>query len=356
MIIGLTGTKASGKGIIAEILKEKGFVYSSTSDRVREEAEARKIINYVIKDLQDIGNDLRERFGTDILVKRTLKKLKDAKDSVIDGIRNLGEIEELKKQGAIIIGVDAPQEQRFERILKRGRQSDPKDLKGFLKMEKRDLGEGEKNSGQQTAKCIEAADYKIMNNGTLEELKQKIEYFLMSLENKQGKKENQTIVKREDYISWDEYFMGVALFSAQRSKDPNTQVGACIVDKKNHIVATGYNGFPIGCSDDNLPWQREGDKLDTKYAYVVHAELNAILNSTKDLENCKIYVGLFPCNECAKAIIQSGIKEVIYLSDKYANLDMTKAAKKMFNQAGIRLRQFIPKHKNLTIDFDKKNQ
>ena len=156
--------------------------------------------------------------------------------------------------------------------------------------------------------------------------------------------------------TWDEYFMGVALLSAQRSKDPSSQVGACIVDEKNHIIATGYNGFPIGCSDDNLPWARKGEKLKTKYVYVVHAEANAITNATKSLEGCRIYTVLHPCNECAKLLIQSGIKEVIYLSDKYAHLDEYIASKRMLSMAGIRTRQFIPKHKTLIIDFDKINQ
>lgn len=142
--------------------------------------------------------------------------------------------------------------------------------------------------------------------------------------------------KRENYISWDEYFMGIAMLSGKRSKDPNTQVGACIV-KKNKIIGIGYNGMPIGCSDDNIPWDKEGDFLETKYPYIVHAELNAILNSIKsDLHGSKIYVGLFPCNECAKAIIQSGISEVIFLSDKYRETDIIKASKYMFNQAGVK--------------------
>lgn len=147
--------------------------------------------------------------------------------------------------------------------------------------------------------------------------------------------------KRTDYISWDEYFMSVAVLSSKRSKDPNTQVGACIVSPENKIVGTGYNGFPIGCSDDVLPWSREGNPIDTKYMYVCHAELNAILNSTKDLKGCKIYVALFPCNECAKAIIQSGIKTVIYKDDKYANTDGVKASKRMFDEAGVEYRQMV---------------
>lgn len=148
--------------------------------------------------------------------------------------------------------------------------------------------------------------------------------------------------------------MGIALLSAKRSKDPNTQVGACIVGKNNKIVGIGYNGFPIGCNDDEFPWERKANNInDTKYPYVVHAEANAILNSTKDLHGARLYVGLFPCNECAKLIIQSGIIEVIYLSDKYKDSDSTKAARKMFKKAGVKERQLIIKNKIIKLDFNK---
>lgn len=159
-------------------------------------------------------------------------------------------------------------------------------------------------------------------------------------------------MKREDYISWDEYFMGIAMLAAKRSKDPNTQVGACIVSQDNIIISTGYNGMPKGCSDDEYPWAREGAVGDTKYPYVVHAELNAILNARgKSLLGAKIYVALFPCNECAKAIIQSGIREVIYLSDKYANTEGVLASKRMLQSAGVRLRKLVPSRDRLVIDF-----
>jgi dCMP deaminase len=159
------------------------------------------------------------------------------------------------------------------------------------------------------------------------------------------------MVKRQDYISWDEYFMGIALLSAKRSKDPSTQVGACIVSEDNKILSIGYNGAPIGFSDDRMSWEREGDFLNTKYAYVCHAELNAILNYTGlTLKGAKIYVDLFPCNECAKAIIQSGIKKVIYWSDKYADTDSVKASKKMFNECGVEIEQYKPTGR--TISFN----
>ena len=147
-------------------------------------------------------------------------------------------------------------------------------------------------------------------------------------------------MKRNDYISWDEYFMGVAILSSKRSKDPSTQVGACIVNKDKKIVGIGYNGFPHGINDDEFPWGKEGDYIDTKYPYVVHAEPNAILNSTTSLVGCSIYVTLFPCCECAKLIIQSGIKEIVYISDKNACDDTTIASKRLFEAAGVKLRQF----------------
>lgn len=159
--------------------------------------------------------------------------------------------------------------------------------------------------------------------------------------------------KREDYISWDEYFMGVSLLASMRSKDPSTQVGACIVSDDNKIMSVGYNGFPRGCSDDEFPWERSAENQnDTKYPFVCHAELNAILNAGgQSLVGARIFVALFPCNECAKAIIQSGIKEVIYISDKYADTPSTKASKKMLSAAGVKLTQFSSS-KSIKISFD----
>lgn len=144
---------------------------------------------------------------------------------------------------------------------------------------------------------------------------------------------------RKSYISWDDYFMGVAKLSALRSKDPNTQVGACIVNKDLRIVGIGYNGMPKGADDKEFPWASEGDFLDTKYPYVVHAEANAILNATQSLKGSKIYVSLFPCNECTKLIIQSGITEIVYESDKYQHTNEHKAAIKMLEAAKVNTRK-----------------
>lgn len=156
------------------------------------------------------------------------------------------------------------------------------------------------------------------------------------------------------HISWDEYFMGVALLSSYRSKDPNTKVGACIVNKKNRIVGIGYNGFPYGCEDSIYPWDNAKDKkfLDTKYPYVVHAEPNAILNSSEPLDGATLYVSLFPCNECAKLIIQSGIKHIVYMSDKYHDAESSIASRKMFDSAGIDYRKMKEVKVNISCEED----
>lgn len=158
--------------------------------------------------------------------------------------------------------------------------------------------------------------------------------------------------KRKDYISWDEYFMGVAKLSAMRSKDPNTQVGACIVSQDNKILSMGYNGFPIGCSDDDFPWAREGDPLENKYFYTTHSELNAILNYRGgSLDGAKIYVSLFPCNECAKAIIQSGIKTIVYAEDKYEKTASVIASKRMLRSAGVEIIHYEHTGRKIEIEL-----
>ena len=157
-------------------------------------------------------------------------------------------------------------------------------------------------------------------------------------------------MKRTDVLSWDEYFMSMAHLSAKRSKDPSTQVGACIVNSQKRVVGLGYNGFPKGCDDNEFPWARDGEFLDTKYPYVVHAELNAILNSIQDLNGCTIYVSLFPCNECAKAIIQAGIKTIVYECDKYADSAAVKASKRMLDAAGVRYYQYNKTGRKIEIE------
>ena len=157
-------------------------------------------------------------------------------------------------------------------------------------------------------------------------------------------------MKRQDYISWDEYFMGIALMSAHRSKDPGTQVGACIISPEKRILTVGYNGMPSGCSDDEFPWEREGSPLETKYLFVCHAEMNAILNSGhSDLRGSTVYTTLFPCAECTKAMIQKGIASIVYLSDKYAKDDLFIAAKRMLDAAGVHYRPYAPTGRTIEI-------
>lgn len=159
-------------------------------------------------------------------------------------------------------------------------------------------------------------------------------------------------MKQTNHLSWDEYFMGVALLSSRRSKDSTTQVGACIVNNENKILSVGYNGMPRGCNDDDMPWEREGAPLETKYIYVCHAELNAILNNDSgSLKGVRIYTTLFPCNECAKAIIQSGISEVVYLSDKYADTDSVVASKRMFDIVGLKYRHYDMSNKKIELEL-----
>ena len=159
-------------------------------------------------------------------------------------------------------------------------------------------------------------------------------------------------VKREEYLSWDEYFMGIAVLSAKRSKDPSTQVGACIVNKDNRIISVGYNGMRRCCSDDEFPWDKNDNPLDSKYLYVCHAELNAILNCDRgNVRDCICYTTLFPCNECAKAIIQSGMSEVVYMEDKYADSDSVVASKKMFDTAGVKYRLYNKSGKEVNVNL-----
>lgn len=159
-------------------------------------------------------------------------------------------------------------------------------------------------------------------------------------------------MKRNNYLKWDEYFMGLAMLSAERSKDPSTSVGACIVNSENRILSVGYNGMPQGCSDDEFPWERDGDFLNTKYPYVCHAEMNAILNYTGvNMKGSKVYTTLFPCNECTKALIQVGVSEIIFMSDKYAETDSVKASKRMMDCAGVVYRQYHLVNKEIHLSL-----
>jgi len=331
MIIGITGYNASGKDSVAEYLEKKGFKHYSLSDIIRDELKKKKK-TLSRENLIEEGNNLRKKYGPSILAKKTIEKITSEKNYIITSIRNKQEVLELNKlDNYILIKVISPIKDRFERIKSRNRIGDPKTIGELQKKELQEESSNQNN--QQLHLASRLANVTINNNSDLNTLYNKIELFLKDWEPKLS-----ITKKRKDYIDWDTYFMEIALLSAKRSKDPNTQVGACIVDQNKKIIGIGYNGFPIGCDDDELPWARTAKNInDTKYPYVVHAEANAILNSTKILKNAKIYVALFPCNECAKLIIQSGIKEIIYLDDKYSETDSHKASKRMLDMAKIKL-------------------
>ena len=391
MIIGITGTNGAGKTTLVSLLKKRGFKSYSVREFLIEEIKKRKLpVNR--NSMIFVANQLRKKNSPSYIVEKLIEKAKKEEgDVVIESIRNPKEAEALQKNNDFyLLAIDANPQLRYSRIILRQSETDNVSFEEFLEQEKKEMNSTSPYK-QNLHKCIQMADFKIENNKAIENLEKKLDEILReiskksqeytslfnnknNLSNQQKKdgflmnasfldegllnkqelyKKQERAKKREDYLSWDEYFMGVAVLSAMRSKDPFTQVGACIVDEKNHIIATGYNGFPIGCSDDNLPWDREGPLLETKYPYVVHAEANAITNATKDLNGCKIYVPRFPCNECTKLIIQSGIKEVIYIDNKYEDREDYVASKKMLNLAGIKIRQFIPKKREIVLDFFK---
>ena len=330
MIVGLTGTLASGKGLISDFFKRKGFVYLSLSDTLRDILRE-KNVELTRKNLQDWGNKLREEQGSDYLAKKVFEKIhyNECKNVVVDGIRNPAEVKYLNNlRNFFLVAVDAPSKVRFERIKSRNRESDPSTWSEFIKVDSRDKGVGEKSTGQGVSKCMKLAKFHYNNNTDIQNSNVKLEKLYSDLS------------KSISPLSWDEYFMTFAKVASQKSKDPSTKVGACIVDNEKRVVGLGYNGFPKKCNDNMFPMEREGSFLETKYAYVVHAEPNAILNSTRSTKDCKIYVTLFPCNECAKLIIQAGITEVVYAEDKYADTEIVKAAKKLFKSAKVKTRQF----------------
>ncbi len=354
LIIGITGTIGAGKGTVVELLvNKKGFKqYSVREYLIKKIKEQNLEVNR--DSMVKVANELRAKYGPSYLAEQLYEEAKkDSQPAIIESLRTPGEIEALREKGEFfMIAVDANPKIRYERITGRGSETDNISFEKFLSDEKREM-ETKDPTKQNLSKCIEMADFRIENSGSLEELENEVEIIYTLI--KENIEKTHVGIKRKDYIDWDEYFMGVALLSAMRSKDPSSQVGACIVNNKQQIVATGYNGWPRGIDDDKVPWGREGNTLDKKYVYVTHAEANAITNATQKLDNCKIYVALHPCNECAKLIIQSGIKEVIYISDKYFYLETYKASKKMLQLAGIKTRRFVPKNKTLTIDFDKIN-
>lgn len=347
MIIGITGTLAAGKGTIVEYLQDQGFKHFSVRSYLTELIEQRNMP--VNRDsMVAVANELREEHSPSFIAEELYRKAKEAGGNVIiESIRTEGEVQALQNKGNFyLFAIDADPKIRYERAVGRASATDGVSFETFVANEEREWANTDPTKGN-LKRCIELSDFQFTNNGDLEELHQQIDKVLAKIK-------AANVSKRTDYISWDEYFMGVSILSGRRSKDPSTQVGACIVDDEKKIIATGYNGAPRGIHDEDFPWARDGDFLDTKYAYVCHAELNAILNATKEsLKNCTIYVALFPCNECAKSIIQSGIKKVVYLSDKYQEVPAFVASRRLLNMAKVELVHMKPHITSLDLNFEK---
>jgi dCMP deaminase len=358
LIVGITGTTGAGKGTVVDYLvKEKNFNHFSARDLLWEEVDNRGLPR-TRDSLIAVANDLRAKYAPSYIAEQLYKKAQEkGGNAVIESLRTPGEILALRKlPDFIMFAVDADRVTRYTRICDRQSATDMVSFETFCEQEDFEMQNSDPNK-QNISKCISMSDYVLRNDSTIQELHETVEKILFDYEAKNSVfSVKPKVGKREDYISWDDYFMGVAMLSAMRSKDPSSQVGACIVNEDNHIVGVGYNGWPNGIHDDNLPWEREGGFLDTKYAYVVHAEKNAILNSIGNLKGCKIYVALTPCNECAKMIIQKGIKEVIYVSDKYMDNPVFIAGRRMLEMAGVKMTQHIPSQGQLVVNFDKINK
>ena len=344
MIIGLTGSLAAGKGVVSEFLKEKGFVYLSLSDELREIAKQRKI-ELTRENLQNLGNDLRKEKGNSVLAEFVVNKIKNQeyKKAIIDAIRNTAEIKFIKEnlKNFFLISVDASPEVRFERMKERNRESDPKNWEEFLKVDSRDKGIGESDFGQATGQCMGMADFVLMNNSTKEEAKKRLEEIYEEIDRK---------IERP---SWDEYFMDITRTVAERATCNRGRSG-CVITKDKHILVTGYVGSPVGLPHcDEIGHQmkttiHEDGSQSQHCVRTAHAEQNAICQAAKlgiPLEGATLYCKMTPCSICAKMIINVGIKKVI-CEKKY---HMGQESEEMFRQAGIwfeTMNEEIEKYKN----------
>lgn len=331
MIIGLTGSLAAGKGIVSDFLKEKGFVYLSLSDELREIAKERKI-ELTRENLQNLGNILREAEGAGFLAKRIYDKIvsQNYKKAIVDGIRNPSEIRVLKKiRDFYLISVDASQQIRFRRLVSRARESDPLDWESFLIIDKRDKGEGEPEGGQRVGDCIKLADYGLMNDSDLETLKEKILEIYQRIESSCPRP------------SWDEYFIEISRAVASRATCNRGRSG-CVIARDKQILVSGYVGSPVGlphCDEVGHLMKsmvHEDGKVTHHCVRTTHAEQNAICQAAKlgiSINGATLYCKMTPCAVCAKMIINSGIKRVVCEKRYHAG----KESEEMFKIAGVEL-------------------
>jgi dCMP deaminase len=309
MIVGLTGSLASGKGVVASFLKKKGFVYISLSDELRQIAKERKI-ELTRSNLQSLGNQLRAEQGSAVLAKVAVDKIinQEYKKAIIDGIRNPAEVKELEKvKNFFLVSVDAPREVRFNRMVSRNRESDPVTMNDFTKIDNKDKGIGEKSSGQGVGKCMSRAKFVLINDGAFEEVEEKIERLYADIEMK--------VIRP----SWDEYFMEIAQSVSRRATCSRGRSG-CVIVRDKQILVTGYVGSPKGLPHcDEIGHQMKSviheDGRESKHCVrTTHAEQNAICQAAKfgvPIEGATLYCRMTPCEVCAKMIINSGIKRVV---------------------------------------------
>jgi dCMP deaminase len=328
MLIGLTGRNASGKGEVARYLQKKSFYYFSLSDVIRDEIRSRGF-EPTRELLITIGNELRQKHGANILAERILAKIEDDKHYVIDSIRNPAEVTAFRAAKHFkLIRIEAPAEVRFQRILSRKRESDPRTLAEFIELENREA-EGDDTS-QNLVKVELMADHSLVNEGTLETLYPQVDELLLRL------------LKEVQRPSWDQYFMNIAKVVASRSNCMKRKVAAIIVRDKR-VISTGYNGTPRGtrnCNEGGCPrcngLATSGTNLDE--CLCSHGEENAIVQASYhgvSLKDAVIYTTFAPCLQCAKMIINSGIREVIYNMDYPLNA----TAFQLFSEANIFVRK-----------------
>jgi dCMP deaminase len=328
MLIGLTGRNAAGKGEVARYLQRKSFYYYSLSDAIRDEIRSRGE-QPTRERLIIIGNELRQKHGAAVLAERILSKIEDDKHYIIDSIRNPAEVEAFREAKHFkLIRVEAPAEVRFQRIVNRQRESDPKTYEEFVALENREA-EGDDTS-QNLVKVELMADHPLINDGPIERLYVQIGELLPKL------------LKEIQRPSWDEYFMNIAKVVASRSNCMKRKVAAIIVRDKR-VISTGYNGTPRGtrnCNEGGCPrcnnLAASGTALDE--CLCSHGEENAIVQASyhgASLKDAIIYSTFAPCLQCAKMIINSGIREVIYNMDYPLN----ESAFRLFQEAGVFIRK-----------------
>jgi dCMP deaminase len=336
MIIGLTGSLAAGKGVVSNFLKEKGFVYLSLSDELREIAKENKI-ELTREKLQNLGNSMRQNYGSGFLADKAIYKIKNQeyKKAIVDGIRNPTEVESLRKnlKDFFLVSIDAPQEIRFKRLIERKRESDPITWEDFIKVDNRDKGIGELESGQAVGKCMQLADVTLINSGTLENAKEDVKTLYEEIE------------KKIPRLTWDEYFMEIAKAVSRRATCNRGKSG-CVIAKDKQILVTGYVGSPKGlphCDEVGHQMKKtihEDGSISEHCVRTTHAEQNAICQAAKlgvSINGATLYCKMTPCLVCAKIIINSGIKRVV-CEKKYHD---GKDSEDMFKQAGIEIKFFM---------------